>query len=702
MRKVPELIQEPEEAPRLRACVRDLVALSTLPALWVGREPEAVVEGAVDLLVTVLRLDLAYIRISKSPGGTPIEAASVAGAKRTAQRAEDVGRSLDSFLSTGGKSASLTLSDLSNGRSMNVAAAPLGLEGSHGVVAAASARPDFPTELEWLLLTTAANQIATSLRSANALAEQQRMKESLALSETRLEQIIAQAPVAIAVMRGREHVFQTANSAYRQIVGNRQLLGRTIREAFPELEGQPYYDLLDRVYKTGKPSNAQEALVVFDRLDDGVQRDTYFNFVYQPLLDSDGAVSGIAVVAADVTDSVSARHHAEELAEQFRTLAESIPQLAWMADSKGSIFWYNQQWYDYTGTTLEEMKGWGWRSVHHPDELERVVRRVSDAFAAGASWEDTFPLRRKDGVYRWFLSRMLPIKDSEGRVVRFFGTNTDITEQHEAASEREEFLRRERASREEADRLRLAAEEARTAAETANAAKSEFLATMSHELRTPLNAIAGYVELLDMGLHGPVTVEQKEDLTRIKRSQQHLLGLINDILDIAKIDAGQIEYHLEDVRLDALVRDTETMVAPQLRAKGLTYRYGGTDASLTVWADAEKLQQILLNLLTNSIKFTPHGGTISVDCGHDEVAAWLRVCDSGVGISADKLETIFEPFVQVDRRLNNPGRGVGLGLAISRDFARGMGGELRVASAPGKGSTFTLTVPGRGEVARDN
>ena len=237
------------------------------------------------------------------------------------------------------------------------------------------------------------------------------------------------------------------------------------------------------------------------------------------------------------------------------------------------------------------------------------------------------------------------------------------------------------------------AESARQAAEEANRAKTEFLAVMSHELRTPLNAIAGYAELIDMGLRGPVTTEQHEDLARLRRSQRYLLALINDVLNFAKIEAGRIELAMTDVKLLELLRGLEALVAPQLRAKGLTFEYAGCDGGIVARADPEKMRQVLLNLLSNAIKFTPNGGAVSVACSRMGDVIAMRVHDTGRGIPADKLDVIFEPFVQVDQQLTRTQEGAGLGLAISRDLARAMRGDLTVESTVGAGSTFTLTLP---------
>ena len=237
-------------------------------------------------------------------------------------------------------------------------------------------------------------------------------------------------------------------------------------------------------------------------------------------------------------------------------------------------------------------------------------------------------------------------------------------------------------------------ERQRAVADEANRAKSQFLANMSHELRTPLNAIAGYVQLIELGVHGPVTPAQQEDLGRIRRAQRHLLRLINDVLNLARIEAGRVDYAIDDVPLAAVTSTVLPLVEPQLAAAGLTCRVDVPEG-IVARADAEKLQQVLLNLLTNAIKFTPTGG-ITVSAQGDGPSAGtvrLLVRDTGIGIPADRLQSVFEPFVRLRDPRAPSASGTGLGLAISRDYARGMGGALAVESAPGAGSTFTLTLP---------
>jgi PAS domain S-box-containing protein len=294
---------------------------------------------------------------------------------------------------------------------------------------------------------------------------------------------------------------------------------------------------------------------------------------------------------------------------------------------------------------------------------------------------------------RWFAVRMDPVPPRDHASASVVAVVSDVTARRQADEERTRLLAHAERARKEAEISRLEAEAARREAEKANRAKSEFLAVMSHELRTPLNAIDGYAELLELGVRGPLTEAQFEDIRRIRRSQKHLLSLINDVLNFVRLDAGTVHYEIAAFDLREAVHDVEDVTMPQLTARHLHFARRGCDGDVRVRADREKVEQILVNLMTNAIKFTEPGGTINLECESDAQRVLVRVRDTGRGIPADKLSVIFEPFVQVARSARAPGEGIGLGLAISRELSRAMGGDLVAESEVGKGSTFTLTLP---------
>lgn len=404
-------------------------------------------------------------------------------------------------------------------------------------------------------------------------------------------------------------------------------------------------------------------------------------------------------VVEDVSDRVLAEQRVAESEERFRFLAELIPHLVWSTRPDGYHDYYNQRWFEYTGLTYEDTKGPGWNEVLHPDDRERAWERWRRSLESGEPYSIEYRFRRHDGEYRWFLGLALPLV-RDGAIERWFGTCTDIQDLKDA----------EAALRESERELR----EARETAERANRRKSEFVAAMAHEMRTPLNAVIGYADLLGAGVHAPLLESQQKLVDRIEAAADHLRTLVDETLDLARIEAGEMRVAREPLHVEAVVEEAVVIVEPMLREAAHDLAREGLDgAHPEVRGDAGHFRQILVNLLGNAAKFTDDGGAITVRCriadagpagtgqaphpgpGGWNPTAWLAIDveDTGVGIASEHQERIFEPFAQAEGRIEGRSRGTGLGLAISRTLARLMDGDLTVESTPGEGSRFTLWLP---------
>ncbi|HJX30010.1 MAG TPA: PAS domain S-box protein, partial [Thermoanaerobaculia bacterium] len=397
--------------------------------------------------------------------------------------------------------------------------------------------------------------------------------------------------------------------------------------------------------------------------------------LYQPPLP--GEEPYLISVIQDITTRRAAEDAARQSEEQLRQLADGIPQLAWMAHPDGEIFWYNRRWYEYTGTTPERMHGWGWQEVHHPEVLPSVVDRWKASIATGQPFEMEFPLLGADGAFRTFLTRVEPIRDGQGRVLRWFGTNTDVEDQRRLLQERERLLENERT--------------ARAAAEDASRLKDEFLATVSHELRTPLNSIFGWSQML---LASSVAeAEIRTALESIFRNARSQAQIIDDLLDMSRIISGEIRLDVQSVDLPQLLEKTLETIRPAAAAKGVRIETTLTSSG-AVQGDPRRLQQIFWNIFNNAIRFTPSGGAMQVRLDRVKSHLEVRVSDTGEGIEPDFLPFVFDRFRQQDGSKTRRHGGLGVGLSLVKTLVELHGGQVRASSeGVGKGATFVVQLP---------
>ena len=476
--------------------------------------------------------------------------------------------------------------------------------------------------------------------------------------------------------------------------GARGLLGRPLFQTFPD----PLFDptasetanlriSLHRVLKNRTPDRM--AVQRYDpRRPDGAGEERIWCPVNAPVLDDDGQVAFIVHHVEDVTARAAALGpralpHGALGGSSFvdYAFAQAPVAIAVLRGPDHTFASCNRAYGALAGE--RPLVGRSIRDAFPELDVETIHQLLDEVYATGAPYVvNEFPIHHdaSTGLEIYYNFVYQPLTDPDGTVTGIAVIATDVTELV--------------VERNEAQRQRISAEVARITAEQASEAKSRMLATLSHEMRTPLNAIAGYTQLLGAGVRGPVTPAQMEDLQRIRQNQLHLTSVVSSVLRHAKLGSSPAVSDVDSVPVPEVCAAVESLVMPQMREKGLTFSFTTNAPDLFARADVVKLRQIVLNLLSNAVKFTPEGGHVSVTCDAGDQAGTVavRVADTGIGIAEDHLGKIFEPFVQVGAPVASD-EGVGLGLWISRDLARAMGGDLTVESVFGQGSTFTLVLP---------
>ena len=643
------------------------------------------------------------------------------------------------------------------------------------------------------------------------LREADRSLASAAQAERdRLADVFKRSPSFMAILRGPTHVFERVNDHYYQLVGHRELLGKPVREALPEIAGQGFFELLDQVYATGEAFVGKNMRAMLERAPGQPLEECFLDVVYQPIYEPDGSISGILAHGVDLSE----RHRSEaalaELAEQrrlaldaaqmgwwhldmasgkvrcderfeqiygvaegefpyetaislihpedrervdaavkaatrprdpvpysvearvvhsdgsihwvhsmgqstfagegeqrravsfsgtltditeakavqdalresearFRQLADAMPQIVFAGGPDGHVDYYNRQWYDYTGLPQGTMGDVAWDEILHPDDYPKTIERWSAALRSGEFYEMEYRFKRaRDGAYRWFLGRALPVKDAAGNVMRWFGTNTDIHEYKQLQEQNVQLLESERAARAEAERT--------------SRLKDEFLATLSHELRTPLNAILGWTQVLRDGHADPEDLAH--GLGTIERNARVQTQIIEDLLEMSRIISGKVRLDVQRIDLAPVVQASVDTVLPTAEAKGVRLQVILDPAARPVSGDPNRLQQVFWNLLSNAIKFTPKGGRVQVLLERVNSHLEVSVIDTGEGIAPEFLPHVFDRFRQADASTTRRHGGLGLGLAIVKQLVELHGGSVRVHSdGPGQGTTFRVLLP---------
>jgi signal transduction histidine kinase len=561
--------------------------------------------------------------------------------------------------------------------------------------------------------------------------------------QSALRKCMQQAPLPFAITRGAANALVYANSAFCRLagVGNGDALGVPIDSVFAEVEGRALSAILDRAFRDGVE-------LLDERVDAVGETASGWQCSVWPVIGHDGRTEALGIeiressspdAALDLQrqiaeqmllgalrerglaeDAEAARRRAAFLAEAGRLLAESVDQSSTLVALTKLALPTLGAW--CIVDILEEGDAIHRLGIYHPDpEKQKLARELEESWvpeaddpfgapamlrnartiaissdieatlAATAHTPDNLYILRQLGIGSLLTVPLIARKRLLGAIT-FVSAQRGVSYSPEDVQLAEDVANRGALALDNAQVYDLALVLQRSA-ETANRAKTAFLGAMSHELRTPLNAIGGYIDILDMGLRGPVTAGQHADFARVKTNQQHLALLITEILNFVRVGSGHLQYAVGDIKACDAMRHAIELVEPLFGQKGLKFKGVAGDLDALARADPERVTQILVNLLSNAIKFTAAGGEISANCGLTGDTVTLQIGDTGIGIAPDKHETIFEPFMQLKEGLTDREGGVGLGLAISRDLARAMSGDLTVESSEGKGARFTLSLP---------
>jgi PAS domain S-box-containing protein len=514
---------------------------------------------------------------------------------------------------------------------------------------------------------------------SDVLGRAQRVQQDnvlLDVERSHLRGLFEQAPGFMCFLRGPQHVFDLANSAYLQLVGHRDILGKPVREALPEVASQGFVDLLDRVFTSGEPFAGSGVRVLLQRTPGAPLEEAYLDFVYQPIADGAGRVAGIFVQGHDITrqkqqeaerlellaSERAARAAAETAEERQRFLAESIPQQVWTALPNGDLDFVNRRVLDYFGAARQsELLGSAWLAAVHPDDARRSQERWRHSLRTGDPYEVEFRLKRADGVYRWHLARALALRHQDG-IVKWFGTNTDM------------------------DDLTRAREELQARAEL----DQQMIGIVSHDLRNPLNAIGLATTLLLQ--HGRLDEQHVKIVTRIMSSSERAVRLIRDFLDFTEARvSGRIPVSPAPCNIRDIARQVfeEIHLAYPDRRAELTHVGEETGD----W-DCDRLAQLIGNLLGNAFQHGARGGAVSLSTRGEPEQVIIDVHNDGGPIPAGDIDRLFEPFQRGTAPASGRSeRSVGLGLFIANQIARSHGGSIEVQSTLENGTLFRVRLP---------
>ena len=662
---------ERDEVKRLEGCINDMTSVLALPAIWTGREPSHVVSTLLEALLGMLRLDFAYARLSAGAGNPAIEVVRSAPRPEWNARPAEVGAAL-ARASAAGASAAVRVPNPVGDGEVSIASCRLGIGSDAGVLVAGSRRGDFPTKTETLLMRVAANQAGIGLREVQLLGEYRREGTRVEGERRALASLVEHSTDFIG-MAAPDGQVQFVNPTGREMVGlegDAQARATRVLDYFAEEERDRFETyILPTVLRDGR----WEGQTRFRHFRTGAAIPMLQNIfvIKEPRTDR---LLALGTISRDITERLRSEESLRDSERRFRLLADAIPHHVWSSLPDGSLDYCNRRWMDYTGLTPEDVRRDGWTTHIHPDDVETIVEAWRQAGAHGRSYEAEQRLRGVDGRYRRFVSRAVPVRDAQGHLVQWFGTDTDVEERRRAV----EALRDAQAHLAHVSRLTTL---------------GELAASLAHELNQPLAAVVtnGSACLRWLGGPEPDLAEAMDAVQRIIRDANRAAEVIAHTRGLLKKSGGD----RTSIYITEVIRETLALVQLEVLRHRIAIRESLPAELPTIMGDRIQLQQVLLNLIMNGIESMTAvmDGTreLAIRAQTHEVDAapgiLVEVRDAGVGIGPDGLDRLFDAFY------TTKAQGLGMGLSISRSIIQRHGGRLWATANAGRGATFQFTIP---------
>jgi PAS domain S-box-containing protein len=479
-----------------------------------------------------------------------------------------------------------------------------------------------------------------------------------------------------------EPVYEFANQPYEELFGQKNLANKSISQALPHLQRQGIVDIIKNVFRSGEPFAAHEFAATITK-HGGQPEERFFDLRMEAVCDAGGHIDGVITFGYEVTEQTSARRELARHEAYYRQYAEAMPQMAFIADPEGDLTYFNERHYRYFGGK-NSGKGWDWTKMpmHHPDDLKRTIATWTSALNAGTAYEIEYRLRRHDGEYRWHLGRAEPLRNANGEIEQWLGTNTDIHELKMSQNREHELRLRSTILTEQRDELI-----------SLNRAKDEFLSLASHQLRTPATSVKQYVGMLQEGYAGKLSNEQQSMVKFAFESNERQLNIIDTLLNVARLESGRVKLKRARCNLKALLAGIirEQKVTFDSRQQRVIARQ--PRKKIIIDADEHMLRMSLENLLDNAGKYSPQGKSITVTLSSSPAGTNIAIADEGIGIKKSDQSKLFQKFVRVDNDLTRQNAGSGLGLYWAKKIIDLHGGQLTLDSKIHRGTIATVTLP---------